>query len=299
MASFASLVGFGSTCTCTCTGTGQLEGTRLSIRRIYFSSSCCGFNNLLVGKKGRYVSVCKYSVATDFVADQETSVSLNESSNENAAADLLLKPARRPVLILSRVEDSSTATGKDKTLKSVWRKGNPIATVEKVVKEATKSDNVTDERSKLEVTGNVEGQLVAPLRPQRVQPQLQSKPFATPVKRPPILKDSGAAPKSAATDESDSGTKTKERIGPILIDKFASKRPAADPLMAQAVLAPPKPGKIPAPGKFKDDFRKKAVHRPVGPKLKMMRHQSLMSQSQVQKKEENGVRLVGRRLDCG
>ncbi|XP_076940913.1 translation initiation factor IF-2, chloroplastic-like [Bidens hawaiensis] len=324
MASFASLVSL-----------GQTEGTRLSIRRVYIpSSGSCAFHSLLVGKRWRYVSVCKYSVATNFIADQGTSnssVSLNaagKSGNEDDS-DLLLKPARRPVLkppeskvepskvgeqeerkkvieslddVLEKAEKleakknmvipnkqpslassatntnngnraSSAVSGKAKTLKSVWRKGNPIATVEKVVKEGTKIENVPNEKSKLEVTENVESQPVGQLRPpqppQRVQPQLQSKPSATPpVKRGPILKDLGAAPKPAVTDESDSGLKPKEKSGPILIDKFASKRPAVDPLVAQAVLAPPKPGKAPAPGKFKEDFRKKTGAAARRPKVK-------------------------------
>ncbi|KAI3675083.1 hypothetical protein L1987_84667 [Smallanthus sonchifolius] len=320
MASFASLVGLGSTCTCS---SGQLEGARLSVRRVYIPSS-----SWLVGKRWRYVSICKYSVTTNFIADQGTSESVNgdnKSGNEDAA-DLLLKPARRPVLkppeskieqgskvgeqemnkvieslgealekaekletnknieVQSKIPASSpnasnwnransTANGKAKTLKSVWRKGNPVATVEKVVKEGLKKETIPNEKSKLEVTENVESQPVASLRPpqppQRVQPQLQSKPAATPpVKRPPILKDLGAAPKSVVTDENGSGTKTKERSGPILIDKFASKRPAVDPLMAQAVLGPPKPGKTPAPGKFKDDFRKKSGSAARRPKVK-------------------------------
>ncbi|KAI7737081.1 hypothetical protein M8C21_027311 [Ambrosia artemisiifolia] len=337
MASFASLVGLGSTCTCS---SGQLEGTRLSIKRVYFpSSSYCGYHSLLVGKRWRYVSVCKYSVTTSFIADQGTSGSLNNATSNSSSnedddnADLLLKPARRPVLkpaetkveqvsgsnssskvdgqeernkvieslgeVLDKAEKletnkkveianrkppaspnanngyrvNATASGKAKTLKSVWRKGNPIATVEKVVKEGTKSEKIPNEKVKSEVTESVESRPVAPLRPpqspQRVQPQLQSKPSATPpVKRAPILKDLGAAPKSAATDENDSGTKTKERSGPILIDKFASKRPAVDPVMTQAVLAPPKPGKTPAPGKFKDDFRKKSGASARRPKAK-------------------------------
>ncbi|KAI3809662.1 hypothetical protein L1987_19259 [Smallanthus sonchifolius] len=321
MASFASLVGLGSTCTCSY---GQLEGARLSVRRLYIPSS-----SWLVGKRWRYVSICKYSVTTNFIADQGTSESLNgnnKSGNEDAA-DLLLKPARRPVLkppeskieqgskvgeqeernkvieslgeVLEKAEKletnknmevqskipasspnadngnraNSTANGKAKTLKSVWRKGNPVPTVEKVVKEGTKMETIPNEKPKLEVTENVESQPVASLRPpqppQRVQPQLQSKPAAIPpVKRPPILKDLGAAPKSVVTDENDSGTKTKERSGPILIDKFASKRPAVDPLIAQAVLGPPKPGKTPAPGKFKDDFRKKSGAAARRPKVK-------------------------------
>lgn len=315
MASFASLVSLGSTCTCS---SGQLEGTRLSIRRVYLPNTSCGFHNLLVTKRWRYVSICKYSVTTDFIADQGTSVSLNATNNSSSkddAADLLLKPTRRPVLkpaeskieqvsrssstgwdpskageqeernkvieslgeVLEKAEkletskkppplrtnmtangdgrnaarNGSAPAGKAKTLKSVWRKGNPIAPVEKVVKEATKVEKVSVEKPKLEVTDKVES-----------QPQLQSKPSAIasppPVKRP-ILKDLGAGPKPAGADEKNenSGTKTKERTGPILIDKFASKRPAVDPLMAQAVLAPPKPGKSVGPPKFREDFRRK------------------------------------------
>ncbi|KAJ0733455.1 putative protein-synthesizing GTPase [Helianthus annuus] len=331
MASFASLVGLGSTCTCS---SGQLEGTRLSIRRVYFPSSSCGYHSLLVGKRWRYVSICKYSVTTNFIADQGTSGSVNANgkSSNGDGSDLLLKPAPRPVLkppetkvsgsssskvgeqernkvieslgeVLEKAEKletnknteipnrkpppssssssnvnngnraNSAPAGKAKTLKSVWRKGNPIATVEKVVKDATKTEKIPNETVKSEVTASVENQTVAPIRPpqppQRVQPQLQSKPSATPpVKRSPILKDLGAAPKPAVTDEDDSGTKTKERSGPILIDKFASKRPAVDPMIAQAVLAPPKPGKAPAPGKFKDDFRKKSGAAARRPKAK-------------------------------
>ncbi|KAI3769428.1 hypothetical protein L6452_00530 [Arctium lappa] len=334
MASFASLVGLGTICTCS---SGQLEGTRnLSIRRVYLPTSSCGFHNLLVGKRWRYVSICKYSVATDFIADQGTSVSLNATnrSSKDDASDLLLKPTRRPVLkppeakieqvsgtsngggsgrekldeqeernkvieslgeVLEKAEKletsknanvannkssspplrtnanteerngsrvNSTPAGKAKTLKSVWRKGNPVSTVQKVVKAAPKIEKDEEETSKTEVTGKVESRPVAPLRPPRppqsVQPQLQARPSAAPpVKRATILKDLGAAPKPAVTDEIDSGTKTKERSGPILIDKFASKRSAVDPMIAQAVLAPPKPGKGPAPGKFREDFRKK------------------------------------------
>ncbi|XWS16772.1 hypothetical protein CRYUN_Cryun33cG0007900 [Craigia yunnanensis] len=90
---------------------------------------------------------------------------------------------------------------------------------------------------------------------------LQAKPSVVPppmVKKPEILKDVGAARKSAVVNESDSDGKSKERK-PILIDKFALKKPAVDPIIAQAVLAPTKPGKGPAPGKFKDDYRKKNV----------------------------------------
>ncbi|CAI9294952.1 unnamed protein product [Lactuca saligna] len=324
MASFASLVGLGSTCTCS---PGQLEGTRLSIRRVYFPNSSCSFHNLLVGKRWRYVSICKYSVTTDYIADQGTSLSLNATnkSSQDDASDLLLKPTR-PILkppepkiaqvsngsgreklneeernkvieslgeVLEKAEKLETsknseipnkkpsiplrtntnsdanrvnsAIGKSKTLKSVWRKGNPVANIEKVVKEAKKIEKIP-EVPKMESTVEAESQQVAK-PPQRFQPKLQAKPLtaAPPVKRPPILKDLGAAPRvlekekvKPSTDEKDPSTKQKERSGPILIDKFASKRPPVDPLMAQAVLSPPKPGKPSGPTKFKEDFRKRS-----------------------------------------
>ncbi|XP_076935087.1 translation initiation factor IF-2, chloroplastic-like [Bidens hawaiensis] len=279
MASLGSLVGLGSACTCS---SGQLEGTLVSVKTVYFPA------------RWRHASICIYSVTAEIIADRGTSVSLNatsKSSNEGASG-VLVKSARRPVLkpTESKIERSmlgerqkrnkvigsfekaekletykktkvlntndgnrgnSTTNGKAKTLKSVWRKGNSVATIEKVVKEATRVEKGLGKKSKFEV----ESQHVAPLRPpQRVQPQLQSKPSST-VKKPPILKDLGAASKS---DENDSATKTREQSGPILIDKFASKRSSVDPLIAQAVLAPPKPGKTPPPGKFKDNFRKKS-----------------------------------------
>nr|KJB13985.1 hypothetical protein B456_002G104300 [Gossypium raimondii] len=146
---------------------------------------------------------------------------------------------------------------KAKTLKSVWRKGDTVGIVQKVVKESPK---VNDKKGE----GKVESQgesAAAPLRPPqppvRPQPKLQAKPAVAPppvVKKPVILKDVGAGQKL----ESDTDGKSKERK-PILIDKFASKKSVVDPVIAQAVLAPTKPGKGPAPGKFKDDYRKKNV----------------------------------------
>ncbi|XP_073298039.1 translation initiation factor IF-2, chloroplastic-like [Primulina huaijiensis] len=148
---------------------------------------------------------------------------------------------------------------KYKTVKSVWRKGNPVTNVQKVVKEPPKQE------PKIIGGGEVTGsQSFSPPRvpqpPQKVQPKLQAKPSVAPppfLKKPVVLKDVNAAAKSPVSDESDAGMKMKERK-PILIDKFAAKKPVVDPVIAQAVLAPPKPGKSPVPGKFKDEFRKKS-----------------------------------------
>ncbi|KAA8526667.1 hypothetical protein F0562_008130 [Nyssa sinensis] len=125
---------------------------------------------------------------------------------------------------------NSTAGRKSKTLKSVWRRGNPVASVQKVVKESPKINKVEKEEPRIEGVGKVESQPVAPLRPPQppmmVQPKLQSKP---PIAHPPVIKK------------------------PVIL-----KDVVVDPLLAQVVLAPPKPGKGPIPGKFKDEFRKKS-----------------------------------------
>ncbi|XP_022717523.1 translation initiation factor IF-2, chloroplastic isoform X2 [Durio zibethinus] len=271
---------------------------------------------------------CKYSVATtDFVAEANDASS--SSSYKDTDAEIVLKPAPKPVLkseeaknkkglswdvelsegededeyeeqnernkvieslgeVLEKAEKletsnvnvnvnvnkakaSSNGGGsgggkkakslKSVSLKSVWRKGDSVATVQNVVKEPPKVNN-NDKRGggvgKVESQG---GSVASPLRPPqpplRPQPKLQAKPSVAPpprVKKPVILKDVGAAKKSPV----DSDGKSKERK-PILIDKFASKKPVVDPIIDQAVLAPTKPGKGPASGKFKDDYRKKNV----------------------------------------
>ncbi|KAG5015967.1 hypothetical protein JHK85_022103 [Glycine max] len=156
---------------------------------------------------------------------------------------------------------NSAAPQKSKTLKSVWRKGDTVASVQKVVKEVPKPINDKNEGERTQTRGGekVVSQTHAPqpsLKPQppsQPQPMLLSKPSIAPppAKKPVVLKDRGAAETTSV--------KSKEKKSPILIDKFASKKPVVDPLIAQAVLAPPKPGKAPPPGKFKDDFRKKGA----------------------------------------
>lgn len=162
---------------------------------------------------------------------------------------------------------TTTATQNSKTLKSVWRKGDNVGTVQKVVKKSSKNGSkiIEKEEIKTEGQGKVESQSPtsprSPQPPLRPQPKLQAKPFVAPkpvIKKPVILKDVGAVEKSSVIDETDSNLKTKERK-PILIDKFASKKSVVDPLIAQAVLAPAKPGKGPPPGRFKDDYRKKSA----------------------------------------
>ncbi|KAF8391019.1 hypothetical protein HHK36_023319 [Tetracentron sinense] len=153
---------------------------------------------------------------------------------------------------------------KSKTLKSVWRKGNPVTSVEKILKDSPVGTTLEKEEPRTEGVEKGEPRPRASLRPPqpplRIQPSLQAKPTVAPppvIKKPIILKDVGAAPRPLVTDDNGPGPKTRERK-PVLIDKFASKKPVVDPLIAQVALAPSKPAKSPAPGKLKDEHRKKS-----------------------------------------
>ncbi|KAF9588982.1 hypothetical protein IFM89_017661 [Coptis chinensis] len=174
---------------------------------------------------------------------------------------------RRPLARTTKTVNTG-ATQKSKTLKSVWRKGNPVASVQKVVKEplkAIKTENeIEKENVNEEQVEKVDTRPHAPLRPPqpppKVQPTLLARPAVAPapppIKRAVILKDIGAAPRPPVDDGAGPSLKSKERK-PILIDKFASKKTVVDPLIARAVIPPPKPIKNPAFSKFKDDYRKK------------------------------------------
>ncbi|KAG6683308.1 hypothetical protein I3842_12G006100 [Carya illinoinensis] len=175
---------------------------------------------------------------------------------------------------------SNSASGKpaqnSKTLKSVWRKGDTVATVQKVKGSSSKPSNMTaKEEMKTGQREKIDSEARTSFTPRqpplRPQPKLQAKPSVASVpviKKPVVLKDVGAVPKSSVTDETDLDSKTTERK-PILIDKFASKKPVVDPLIAQAVLAPARPGKGPSTGRFKDDYRKKNASA-GGPRRRML-----------------------------
>ncbi|KFK43916.1 hypothetical protein AALP_AA1G191000 [Arabis alpina] len=183
---------------------------------------------------------------------------------------------------------SAGATRKAKTMKSVWRKGDAVAAVQKVVEPKIHNRGMQAEprlREEEEVNARAGTQLAPPQPPVRPQPTLQGKPMVAPppVKKPilkdlgmaskpsgpilkdlgmaskpsgPILKDLGIASKPSVSEEVDSSIKSKERK-PILVDKFASKKKGADPVASQTVLAPTKPGKGPPSNKFRVEHRNK------------------------------------------
>ncbi|PIN14407.1 Mitochondrial translation initiation factor [Handroanthus impetiginosus] len=331
MASLASLANLGSV---NMISLGNFDGSVCLVRRVSFPRNGRSFRSFYSGRRWRYVGVCRYSVTTNYIAEQGTSVSHDSTygGGKDNGSDTFLKAAPKPVLksesnvdplrgmsgdesklsrdstdgslsdmdeerstaiesleeVLEKAEELQTSkkvnvsvnkpstngtadqendkpvhstensNRKYKTMKSVWRKGNPVAAVQKAVKEPRRLEPRTN-------GGAMAGsQPVAPLRPpqpsQKIQPKLQAKPSVTPppsIKKPVILKDVNAAAKAPVADETGSAMKSKERK-PILVDRFASKKPVVDPVIAEAVLAPPKPGKSPPPGKFKDGFRKKS-----------------------------------------
>ncbi|CAL5393690.1 unnamed protein product [Camellia sinensis] len=333
MASLASLVSLGSAGT---SSSGNFERSFSIVQRVYFSRNVHSFHGILVKKRWGYVGVCRYSVTTNYIADQGTCALLDSTfrgrkgDNSNivlkAAPKAVLKSgskAKSPLNINSVPWDPSKFSGdsdddeernkvieslgeglekaekletskrvsvsvskpltntstdrrngkqvnsidgrKSKNAKSVWRRGNPVVSIKKDVKESPKIEKVQKRESRVEGVGKVQSQVVSPLRPpqppEKVQPKLQAKHFVAPppvVKKPTtILKDVGVSPKTTTTDGADSAEKMKVHK-PILVDKFASKKPVIDRLIAEAVLAPLKPGKGIVPGKCKDEFRKKS-----------------------------------------
>lgn len=186
------------------------------------------------------------------------------------------RPARSDTDVNPKADNKSIDSmkkQKSKTLKSVWRKGDSVATVQKVVKEVPRpSNNIEVGKSQAGGVEKETSQSHAPEPPSRPQPMLQSRPSIAPpppVKKPVVLKDKGAA---------ETPVKSKERKPPILIDKFAAKKPVVDPLIAQAVLAPPKPGKAPPPGRFKDDYRRRGAPAGGGLRRRMIKEDAIQDE---------------------
>ncbi|KAM3190522.1 hypothetical protein ACQJBY_068539 [Aegilops geniculata] len=134
------------------------------------------------------------------------------------------------------VEEGSNSK-RTKTLKSVWRKGNPVPTVHKVIRDRPRTETRDQSISAAEP-------------PSKLAPHLQTRPSVAPPPRRPVKADT-----------------SKEKKGPILIDKFASKRPMVDPAVAEALVDPVKPVRGP-PAKAKDNRHKKII-TPAGPRRRM------------------------------
>uniref|UniRef100_A0A453RW23 Translation initiation factor IF-2, chloroplastic n=1 Tax=Aegilops tauschii subsp. strangulata TaxID=200361 RepID=A0A453RW23_AEGTS len=138
------------------------------------------------------------------------------------------------------VEEGSNSK-RTKTLKSVWRKGNPVPTVHKVIRDRPRTETRDQSISAAEPSVS---------SPSKLAPHLQTRPSVAPPPRRPVKADT-----------------SKEKKGPILIDKFASKRPMVDPAVAEALVDPVKPVRGP-PAKAKDNRHKKFI-TPAGPRRRM------------------------------
>ncbi|XP_074558825.1 translation initiation factor IF-2, chloroplastic-like [Curcuma longa] len=144
-----------------------------------------------------------------------------------------------------RAQNATPTIRKSKTVKSVWRRGNPVASAQTVVKEIPKGE-VKSEPSLTKGTKMLGTPAVAPIKPQMpspARPKLQAKPAVV-------------SPALSAVKKPDAA---KERKPPILIDKFASKKPSVDPIAAAAMISiPSKPAKGSLASKVKDERRKKS-----------------------------------------
>ncbi|KAJ6837420.1 translation initiation factor IF-2, chloroplastic-like [Iris pallida] len=153
---------------------------------------------------------------------------------------------------------AASTTQKSKTLKSVWRKGNPVANVQKVVKVVPRVQKGREEEerksNKATTSYSATGAKKlddAPL-PTASRPRVPSPPAPT----PSLHSKPTVAPPSPPQSVAKKPIPAKDRK-PILIDKFQVKKPIVDPVAAEAVLAPTKPMRAPQPSKAKDERRRK------------------------------------------
>ncbi|XP_062185769.1 translation initiation factor IF-2, chloroplastic-like [Phragmites australis] len=146
--------------------------------------------------------------------------------------------------------DESGNSRKTKTLKSVWRKGNPVPTVRKVIRDQPRTE--TRDQS-------IPAAKSSASSPSKSVPPLLSKPSVAPPPRRPVKSDT-----------------SKEKKGPILIDKFASKRATIDPVVPEELLDPLKPVRGP-PAKVRVDRRKKP-NTPAGSRRRMPNDDGLVDE---------------------
>lgn len=242
------------------------QGTSLSLDSTYRGSKDNDADKFLVAKSGPKVDFiwdeAKQCGGLDNVgiSDEEMEKGMVieklgevlEKAEELENTKKVIAPVNKPSVNETVGQTSVNYVGKSKrkskTLKSVWRRGNAVGVVQKVVTEPQKQECRTDgggaDESKVD-------QVNLQTKPSVAQPPLMKKPVA--------LKDVNAAAKPTVGDGTDLDVKENKRK-PILIDKFASKKSVVDPLIAQAVLPPPKAGRKAATRKDKDEFRKKDRH---------------------------------------
>ncbi|KAJ3679371.1 hypothetical protein LUZ60_017382 [Juncus effusus] len=193
----------------------------------------------------------------------------------NSRPNIAPNPSNRPTTSVNPQAQNPNA------FKSVWKKGEAVAPVqEKAPKEAPKiitrreisQDSSLTETPKPFIRANQPEPTMALPPKRQMSAQLQSKPSIAP---PPVRKPTIPLQKPSAPVQT---SEAPVRKGPILIDKFAAKKPISDPLNQEEdeepILLPPKPKKSPQqpqqdqqnqPQQFKrgktDQFRKKSGKR--------------------------------------
>ncbi|XP_047066519.1 translation initiation factor IF-2, chloroplastic isoform X2 [Lolium rigidum] len=156
----------------------------------------------------------------------------NSRNSDRENSKLRQNDVAKPDSPTATVVEEGPNSKRTKTLKSVWRKGNPVPTVHKVIRDQPRTDS--------------RYQSISPAKPavsspSNSAPQLLTRPSVASPPRRPVKADT-----------------PKEKKGPILIDKFASKRPVVDPAVAESLVDPVKPIRGP-PVKLKDNRRKKVL----------------------------------------
>lgn len=184
----------------------------------------------------------KVRESLDEVLEKAEKLEASSSRNvdgENSA--LRQNDVAKPNSSVPIVVEEGLNSKRTKTLKSVWRKGNPVPTVHKVIRDRPRTETRDQSISAAEPSVS---------SPSKLAPHLQTRPSVAPPPRRPVKADT-----------------SKEKKGPILIDKFASKRPMVDPAVAEALVDPVKPVRGP-PAKVKDNRHKKFI-TPAGPRRRM------------------------------
>ncbi|PKA53564.1 Translation initiation factor IF-2, chloroplastic [Apostasia shenzhenica] len=172
----------------------------------------------------------------------------------------------------SRPVSTNNGMRRSKTVKSVWRKGNPVANVQKVVMDLprVKKEKEKEQKAqmkKAESSANV-------LRPPKTVPKLHAKPAVAPPPKTSVKKPLLASERK-----------------PILIDKFASKKPVVDAVAVEAVLAATKPAKGPPSSKLSKlkDERWKKSNMSGGPRRRLVEEDDIIEEDD----SELGVAIPG------
>lgn len=197
----------------------------------------------------------KVRESLDEVLEKAEKLKASTSGNGIGNGDLRQNGASKPDSSATPAAEGANSR-KTKTLKSVWRKGNPVSTVHKVVRDHPRSE------SRNQSSSTAKPSMPAPTKP---VPPLLTKPSVAPPPRRPVKADT-----------------SKEKKGPILIDKFASNKPIVDPVVAAALIEPVKPVRGP-PAKVKDDRRKK-TSTPAGPRRRMPKNDGLVDEDTAVRK---------------